>query len=240
MFSCQPVQGINDVAWDCDDRYLATASDDKTLLLWAAQTGERLRRLEGHTNFVFSCAFSPKNSSLVPPWAPPPDTLVRLRRRPDSAGLHVTWSGQPVSQQQRDLPCYLRILPLRVRPACRMPSSAASVVAPAVSACCVCLRGWARPLLVTGLRQPGHAVVQVSGSFDEKVCIWELKKGERIKVRARKLRPNGACAPSAGPRDAEPLDSSRKRALQQRACYHAQHVSAQVWRVRLPLNEGSQ
>ena len=69
-------QGVNDVAWDWDDRYLATASDDKTLLLWDAQTGERLRLLEGHTNFVFSCAFSPNNSSLVPPWVPLPDTLV--------------------------------------------------------------------------------------------------------------------------------------------------------------------
>ena len=64
------MQGVNDVAWDPDDRYLATASDDKTLVLWAAQTGERLRTLEGHSSFAFCCAFSPLGSSLVTSWIP--------------------------------------------------------------------------------------------------------------------------------------------------------------------------
>ncbi len=77
------VQGVNDVAWDPDDRYLATASDDKTLLLWAVETGEKLRTLEGHTNFVFCCAFNPKQSSLVrsPRWTrplPPPARQLML------------------------------------------------------------------------------------------------------------------------------------------------------------------
>ena len=69
------------MAWDPDERYLATASDDKTLLLWAAQTGERLRMLEGHSNYVFCCAFSPRHSSLVRPWVSLLSSAVYRGRR---------------------------------------------------------------------------------------------------------------------------------------------------------------
>lgn len=58
-------QGLSDIAWEHRDRYLATASDDTTLRLWEAATGECLRTLEGHTHYVFCCAFNPVKPILV-------------------------------------------------------------------------------------------------------------------------------------------------------------------------------
>ena len=67
-------QGLSDIAWEHRDKYLATASDDTTLRLWEASTGECLRTLEGHTHYVFCCAFNPVKPILVtdlPPSLPP-------------------------------------------------------------------------------------------------------------------------------------------------------------------------
>ena len=58
-------RGINDVAWSPTAEYLATASDDKSLRIWEAETGAALVELRGHTNYVFSCAFSPQTNLLV-------------------------------------------------------------------------------------------------------------------------------------------------------------------------------
>lgn len=58
-------RGINDVAWSPTAEYLATASDDKSLRIWDAETGAALVELRGHTNYVFSCAFSPQTNLLV-------------------------------------------------------------------------------------------------------------------------------------------------------------------------------
>ena len=86
--ACRPAarQGVNDVAWDPSDRYLATASDDRTLILWGAAAGERLRTLEGHTNFVFCCAFNPRQSSLARAPAPPGPARVPLPQRSPGPG----------------------------------------------------------------------------------------------------------------------------------------------------------
>ena len=59
------IQGCSDVAWEARDRYLCSASDDKTLKLWNAATGECLRTLEGHTNYVGCCNFNPQGNRLV-------------------------------------------------------------------------------------------------------------------------------------------------------------------------------
>ena len=61
MFS----QGVCDVAWTLRGHMLASASDDKTLRLWDADTGACVRLLEGHTNFVFCCNFNPNGNYLV-------------------------------------------------------------------------------------------------------------------------------------------------------------------------------
>jgi COMPASS component SWD3 len=59
-------RGINDVAWSKGgDPFVATASDDKTLRLWDAQTGDALVEFRGHDNFVFCCQFNTPSNLLV-------------------------------------------------------------------------------------------------------------------------------------------------------------------------------
>lgn len=47
-------RGINQVCWNPLSPLLATASDDKTLRVWDAISGEALLELRGHNSFVFS------------------------------------------------------------------------------------------------------------------------------------------------------------------------------------------
>ena len=56
---------IGRIAWSPDGRMLASPSDDKTIRLWDAETGECLRTLEGHTAAVFSVAFDPTGRTLA-------------------------------------------------------------------------------------------------------------------------------------------------------------------------------
>lgn len=51
--------GVRAVAWSPDGRFLLTASRDRTLALWDASSGERVRVMEGHDGGATSVAFSP-------------------------------------------------------------------------------------------------------------------------------------------------------------------------------------
>jgi WD40 repeat protein len=57
--------GARAVAWSPDGRSILTGSRDRTLSLWEASTGERVRVLEGHDGGVTSVAFSPDGSPAV-------------------------------------------------------------------------------------------------------------------------------------------------------------------------------
>jgi hypothetical protein len=53
------------IAWSPDESKLATASGDRTVKVWEADTGSELRTLRGHQDSVQSVAWSPDGSKLA-------------------------------------------------------------------------------------------------------------------------------------------------------------------------------
>ncbi len=64
------------VAFSPDSRRLATSSEDQTVRLWDAETGQEVLTLHGHTDIVPSVAFSPDGNRLVSAGA---DGTVQIR-----------------------------------------------------------------------------------------------------------------------------------------------------------------
>src|SRR5499426_1220151 len=56
---------VRGCAFSPDCRLIVSASNDNTLKLWDAQTGQMLRPLEGHSAYVRGCAFSPDGRLIV-------------------------------------------------------------------------------------------------------------------------------------------------------------------------------
>jgi WD40 repeat protein len=56
---------INRMAFSVDQRMIATARLDKTILIWELASGRLLRTLNGHNDWIFGLAFSPDGSRLA-------------------------------------------------------------------------------------------------------------------------------------------------------------------------------
>ena len=75
------------VAFSPDGRTIASASEDRSVRLWSAATGELMKTLQGHTLRVYSVAFSPDGSTII---SASEDKSVRLW----TAGINVRCSVQ--------------------------------------------------------------------------------------------------------------------------------------------------
>ena len=59
------IQSPGGCSFSPDGRRIVTTSWDKTAIVWDAETGERLRVLQGHNGWVYSAAFSPDSRWIV-------------------------------------------------------------------------------------------------------------------------------------------------------------------------------
>jgi WD40 repeat protein len=63
------------LAWNQDDRRLATAGADGTIKVWDPSDGTEVLTLAGHNGFIWSVAWSPDGASLASAGA---DRRVRI------------------------------------------------------------------------------------------------------------------------------------------------------------------
>jgi len=93
--------GIYGMAWSPDGRFLASASEDKTIRIWNVEDGAMTRQLEGHEGFVECVSWSPEGNALasgsqdntVRLWEIKSDTFTKILGRHEDNVLSVAWSS---------------------------------------------------------------------------------------------------------------------------------------------------
>jgi WD40 repeat protein len=53
------------VAYSTDGKTVLTGSEDRTIIQWTAETGERIRTFNGHNGSVFALAYSPDSQTFA-------------------------------------------------------------------------------------------------------------------------------------------------------------------------------
>lgn len=77
---------VERIAWSPDGRMLASPSEDRTVGLWDAETGERLLTLKGHSEGVDAVAFDAQSRTLASGSA---DTTIQLWELPSGKPLRT-------------------------------------------------------------------------------------------------------------------------------------------------------
>lgn len=92
------VEGHRDVLYAAtvspDNRFLATASYDRKIILWDLKTGQEVRTFEGHNGAVFDLVFSPDGKLLASASA---DSTIKLWHV--ATGVRLDTLSQPLKEQ---------------------------------------------------------------------------------------------------------------------------------------------
>lgn len=56
---------IKTVAVSPNGRLMASAGEDKSIMLWDLGSGKRIKKMTGHTGFIYSLSFSADNNVIV-------------------------------------------------------------------------------------------------------------------------------------------------------------------------------
>ncbi len=57
--------GISDVSWSHDSAQLASASDDRTVMIWDVESQKAVATLTGHANYVYCVSYNPMGNILA-------------------------------------------------------------------------------------------------------------------------------------------------------------------------------
>ncbi len=82
---------VNDIAWSPDGKRIVSGSQDTTLRIWDAVSGESLQTLEGHTMVVQSVAWSPDGTRIA---SGADDGTVQIWESASGERLHILMGTQ--------------------------------------------------------------------------------------------------------------------------------------------------
>jgi WD40 repeat protein len=158
-------QSVTAIACSPDGRQVATGSEDKTVIIWNATTGELQRTLEGHNDDVLSVAFSPNGTMLASGSA---DRMIRIWA-PATGNLVQSYGGHLGAVYSVDFSPDSTLLALS------STDGTVRVWDVATERESQVLRGHEESCRAVAFSPDGKEIA--SGSLDETIKIWTLATG---------------------------------------------------------------